>query len=628
MRHVSWLLAVVLVVGVTLISAPLASAESVSIETVMVNSEEEPHNSHSLGPPNTIFLPPYRRWVSENGRYLVFEAPATNLHPLDTDERMDVFLRDRVSGVTELVSLRSDGTKVDGNGFVGSMSADARYIAFSFGCDSPGNHIIPSLPCDGYQAVVVRDRIEGVTELVSVDSQGDPAVGGDSGRGGDIAISANGRYVAFMSGAPNLLPSDPVWDSYLFVHDRVSGATLEVAPEVYVVDPDDPLTRGGDVRFFDVDSSGNVYFTKYESFYCPSPCPYGEPNDFHYVEISSVLRFKMGTEDTDTLFFHRDYYFHTFDIDWDEQLIGLRLHDRNQSDASYRFGILDIPTGVVRYVTDFQCAFGALSNQGDQIACQSRGPAPSTAWNILIFGRTTGSEVWVVPDTFTWPDGQYPDISGDGITVGFYSQTHRLAPNDSDGSDLFAAVIEATSPPGPFDDVPADHLFADDVEWLASEGITKGCNPPENTLFCPDDFVTRGQMAAFLVRALGYTEGLGANLFVDDDGNTFENDIDRLGTAGVTKGCNPPVNNGYCPGDFVTRGQMAAFLVRALGYTDDGGGDLFIDDDSSTFESDIDRLGTAGVTKGCNPPVNNEFCPNDLVTRAQMAAFLHRALGG
>jgi hypothetical protein len=71
---------------------------------------------------------------------------------------------------------------------------------------------------------------------------------------------------------------------------------------------------------------------------------------------------------------------------------------------------------------------------------------------------------------------------------------------------------------------------------------------------------------------------------------------------------------------------MAAFLVRALGYTDDGGGDLFTDDDDSIFESDIDKLATAGVTLGCNPPVNDMFCPGKAVTRGQMAAFLHRAL--
>jgi hypothetical protein len=170
-------------------------------------------------------------------------------------------------------------------------------------------------------------------------------------------------------------------------------------------------------------------------------------------------------------------------------------------------------------------------------------------------------------------------------------------------------------------------IFEDDIEWMVEQDITKGCNPPANDLFCPDDVVTRGQLAAFLVRALGYTDDGGGNLFVDDDNSIFEGDIDRLGTAGVTRGCNPPVNNRYCPDDVVTRGQMAAFLVRALGYTDDGGGNLFIDDDGSVFEGDIDKLGTAGVTKGCNPPVNDKYCPGNVVTRGQMAAFLHRALG-
>ena len=171
-------------------------------------------------------------------------------------------------------------------------------------------------------------------------------------------------------------------------------------------------------------------------------------------------------------------------------------------------------------------------------------------------------------------------------------------------------------------------VFEDDIEWLAAEGITQGCNPPANTLFCPADFVTRGQMAAFLVRAFGFSDDGGGDLFVDDDNSVFEDDIDRLGTAGVTKGCNPPANTMYCPAALVTRGQMAAFLVRAFGFSDDGGGDLFVDDDNSVFEDDIDRLGTAGVTKGCNPPANTMFCPDDFVSRGQMAAFLHRAMDG
>ncbi|MDJ0664985.1 MAG: DNRLRE domain-containing protein [Acidimicrobiia bacterium] len=116
--------------------------------------------------------------------------------------------------------------------------------------------------------------------------------------------------------------------------------------------------------------------------------------------------------------------------------------------------------------------------------------------------------------------------------------------------------------------------------------------------------------------------------FIDDDGSVFEEDIEWLAAAGITKGCNPAEGNTrYCPTDYVTRGQMAAFLVRAMGYTDNGNGDLFNDDNGSIFEPDIDKLATAGVTKGCNPAEGNtRYCPTDYVTRGQMAAFLRRAL--
>lgn len=85
--------------------------------------------------------------------------------------------------------------------------------------------------------------------------------------------------------------------------------------------------------------------------------------------------------------------------------------------------------------------------------------------------------------------------------------------------------------------------------------------------------MTRGQMAAFLVRALNLPEG--PDVFVADDGSVFENDINALAEAGITQGCNPPDNTQFCPDAPVTRGQMAAFRVRAFGYTDEGGGDLF-----------------------------------------------------
>ena len=187
------------------------------------------------------------------------------------------------------------------------------------------------------------------------------------------------------------------------------------------------------------------------------------------------------------------------------------------------------------------------------------------------------------------------------------------------------APVAATAAGGSFTDDDTS-IFEADIEWMADNGYTSGCNPPDNDEFCPDDPVTRGQMAAFMSRALGLTDGIGADLFTDDDASIFEDHIDLIGTAGITRGCNPPDNDQFCPDDPVTRGQMAAFVSRALGLTDGTGADLFTDDDASTFENDIDLIGTAGVTRGCNPPTNDNYCPDDLVTRGQMAAFLHRGL--
>jgi hypothetical protein len=153
---------------------------------------------------------------------------------------------------------------------------------------------------------------------------------------------------------------------------------------------------------------------------------------------------------------------------------------------------------------------------------------------------------------------------GDSIKVAGVNV--RVTGTAGSGFKVDIAGGGATPPPagGSFADVASSYTFFNDIEWLAGEGITKGCNPPSNDRFCPNSPVTRGQMAAFLVRALHLTNNGGGNHFIDDNGSTFEADIAKLAAAGITKGCNPPTNNRFCPSTAVTRGQMAAFLHRAL----------------------------------------------------------------
>lgn len=168
-------------------------------------------------------------------------------------------------------------------------------------------------------------------------------------------------------------------------------------------------------------------------------------------------------------------------------------------------------------------------------------------------------------------------------------------------------------------------IFITEITWLREVGITKGCNPPDNNLFCPTGNVSRGQMAAFLARALALPAA-SKDYFDDDTESVFQDDINKIAEANITKGCNPPDNDLFCPDGKVTREQMAAFLARALGLPD-ASMDYFTDDASSIFEDDINRIAEANITDGCNPPDNDNFCPSNVITREQMAKFLQRAFG-
>ena len=171
----------------------------------------------------------------------------------------------------------------------------------------------------------------------------------------------------------------------------------------------------------------------------------------------------------------------------------------------------------------------------------------------------------------------------------------------------------AADPERYFTDI-AETSFVDAINWLRHAGITTGCG---TDTYCPEGLVTRGQMAAFLNRAL-QLPAADQDYFSDDDNSTFQDDINRLRHAGITTGCGTDT---YCPEGLVTRGQMAAFLNRAL-QLPAADQDYFSDDDNSTFQDDINRLRHAGITTGCG---TDTYCPEGLVTRGQMAAFLYRA---
>lgn len=172
--------------------------------------------------------------------------------------------------------------------------------------------------------------------------------------------------------------------------------------------------------------------------------------------------------------------------------------------------------------------------------------------------------------------------------------------------------------PGEFRDVNGGtHAAA--IKAIALQGVTQGCSAD---LFCPTRQVTRAQMAAFLNRALNLPSATGASAFSDVAGSPHQPAIDALAAAGITGGCG---GDRFCPNQPVSRSQMASFLQRAwdlpipiLQLS------LFSDVVSSVHQPAINAIAQAGITLGCG---DGQFCPNQAVRRAEMASFLARALG-
>jgi Tol biopolymer transport system component len=157
--------------------------------------------------------------ISAHGRFVAFGSFATNLVPGDSNGAEDVFVRDRSAGVTQRVSVGAGG---QGNSvsLMPAISADGRYVAFLSGA----SNLVSGDTNVAFDAFV-RDRQARTTVRVSVGSGGQQANGSTD----RVAISADGRYVAFASDASNLVPGDTNATSDVFVRDLQTGTTRRVS---------------------------------------------------------------------------------------------------------------------------------------------------------------------------------------------------------------------------------------------------------------------------------------------------------------------------------------------------------------------------------------------------------------
>jgi len=182
--------------------------------------------------------------ISADGRCVAFTSSSSKLVPGDINNVTDIFVRDLLAGTTSLESVAQNGAQALGASFEPSLSASGGLVAFK----SNASNLVP-LDTNGATDIFVRDRDAGTIERVSVASGGAQAHGASE----HPALSPDGRFVAFASAAPNLVPSDQNGLLDVFVHDRRLSVTVRVS-----LAADGSEAVGGDSGSFGVSVSAHA----------------------------------------------------------------------------------------------------------------------------------------------------------------------------------------------------------------------------------------------------------------------------------------------------------------------------------------------------------------------------------
>lgn len=331
----------------------------------------------------------YASSISADGSCVAFTSDANNLHPEDPDYASDVFVYDRQTGTTTLVSKSSTGVKGNGDSFLGVLSADGRYVAFG----SRATNLIPGDAGGTFPDIFLHDRQTGATTLVSRSSTGV--------QGNEWSylheISADGRFVAFASDADNLVPFDTNLAQDVFVHDRQNGTTAVVS-----------LSSNAD--------EGN------SSSYDPSISADGRSVAFRSYASNLVQNDANGQDD---IFVH------------DRQTGVTELVSRASNGPQGNFGSYEPSiSGDGRLV--------AFTSWADDLV-----PGDTNhAHDIFLHDRWNGTTVLVSQSSSGVQanrESYEPSISSNGRFVCFWSLAFNLVPNDSNGASIFLRDLQSST---------------------------------------------------------------------------------------------------------------------------------------------------------------------------------------
>jgi len=390
--------------------------------------------------------------LSADGNVVAFTSLASNLVTSDTNQKLDVFVHDRATGATERVSLDSSGVEgdEDSGGSVGALSTDGQFVAF----ESSSTNLI-AYDNNWCSDIFVRDRNAGVTERVSVDSNKTEADSVSI----ELAMTPNGRFVAFDSLASNLVANDANSDWDVFVHDRSTRVTERVSVASSGAEADRTSifpALSDDGRF--------VAFASYATNLVAGD-QNGEPDIFVHDRSTGVTeRVSVSSSGAES---------------------------DNRSDPDHRPGL----SADGRLVAFMSGADNLVPNDNN------------ARRDVFVHERTTGRTKRVSVDSSGMQgngDSGWPQLSSDGRFVVFHGGASNLVANDTNGQyDVFVhelathvtqrVSVDSSGVEGDFDSLeasisgdgmvvafrgPADNLVSGDVNGVDDVFVHDFCSTP------------------------------------------------------------------------------------------------------------------------------------------------------
>jgi Tol biopolymer transport system component len=435
--------------------------------------------------------------ISGDGRFVAFASRPANLVPGGTNNSQDIFVRDLVTNTTTRVSVDSAGNPGNGESYYPSISGDGRFVVFA----SDAANLVPG-DTNGSRDIFVRDLSTNTTTRVSVDSAGNQGNGISNPFLSKPSISADGRFVAFVSTASNLVPGDTNLVEDIFVRDTLVNTTTRVSV--------DSAGNQGNNNSISTSISADGRFVAFSSF-ATNLVP-GDTNSSQDVFVRDLLTNTITRVSVDSAGNQGNSLSSFTSISADGRFLAFVSgatnlvpgDTNNNNDIFVRDTLANTTTRLSVDSAGNQAnnnSFGVASISGD-----GRFVAFNSAATNLVPGDTNGSADIFVRDTrantttrvsVSGAGNQANDtsfstsISGDGRFVVFDSNATNLVPGDSNNTgDVFVVDIGSTpggsnNPPNVINGTPGnDNLTgtngSDNINGLRGNDILTGGGGSDN----------------------------------------------------------------------------------------------------------------------------------------------------